>query len=62
MKDIQPWSENLKSVQDLVVSYENTTENFDRLVAQMLCQNYSRQELFQRSIASYCCDCLGISS
>ena len=33
------------------VSCENTTENFDRLVAQTLCQNYSRQELFQRSIA-----------
>ena len=62
MKDMQPWSENLKSVQGWVVSCENTTENFDRPVAKTLYQNYSRQELFQRSTASYCCDCLGISS
>ena len=51
MKDMQPWSESLKSVQDWVISCKNTTENFDWLVAQTLCQNYSRQELFQRTIA-----------
>ena len=40
-----------ESVQDRVISCKNTTENFDRLVAQTLCKNYARQELFHRSLA-----------
>ena len=62
MKDIQPWSESLKSVQVLVIeksnncalahcSCKNAEENCDRHITQTLCQHYPRQELFQRSFA-----------
>jgi len=35
-------------------SCKNTAENFVRHVTQTLCENYSRQELFQRSLAVLC--------
>ena len=60
-KDIQPWSESLESVQVWVIekSFNCTLANNvvkvlrKTLIAmwQKLCQNYSRQELYQRSLA-----------
>ena len=65
MKDLQPWSGSLKNAQVLVIektnncalahcSCKNIAENFDHYVIQTLFQNYSRQKLFQRSIAAPC--------
>ena len=71
-KDIQPWSESLKSVQVWVIeksyncalahcSCKNTAENFDRHVTDVV----TVKIIFDKNSISFpiaCCGCLGISS